>query len=346
MLMLGIKGTRPKDQNIKNVLRLAKEGLIGGIILTPQNIKSRPQLKRLVKKLKETGLLISIDQEGGFVQRLRKKKGFISTPSHSKIGRMSYTKAKEFYSTMANQSKTFGINLSLGPVVDLKSKHSKAIGQLRRSFSKGPNTVVRYAGIYIDAHRERGVITCLKHFPGHGLAREDSHLGTVDITKTFKRKELIPYKQLIEQDKVDMIMTGHLINKNWDPNFPASLSHYAITTILREKLGFDGITITDDLQMDAIRRSFSLEKKVVLAINAGNDILLFSSPRIMAGKYKERFKDIILRVKKIQKIIIDGVARGEISRSRIYESYNRIMDLKKKFLIIPTPRIKLSRIND
>ena len=337
MLMFGVVGTIPNDRDIKEVSQLAKEGMMGGIILTPHNIKNNRQLKLLLKTLRQTGLLISMDQEGGFVQRLRKKKGFISTPSHSKMGKMNDKEAKATYSKMAKQSKNYGINVSLGPVVDLKNKHSKAIGQLRRSFSHNPRTVSHYARIYIDAHRKNGVLSCLKHFPGHGLARGDSHFGIVDITKTFKEKELIPYKKLIEQDKVDMIMTAHLINKNWDPHFPASLSHYAVTKVLREKLGFQGVTMTDDLQMDAIRNSFSLKEKVIHAIHAGNDILLFSSPHMLNGKKRKTIKTLSIAIKKIKQIVIDGIAKGHISKERILESYNRIMDLKKKFSILPKP---------
>ena len=192
----------------------------------------------------------------------------------------------------------------------------------RGDFSGNPEKVVEQSRAFIDAHSEEKIITCIKHFPGHGSSQDDSHLGMVDVTNTYQDKELIPFEKIIEQKKANMVMTAHIINKNIDPKYPATLSSLFIQNILREKLGFDGVIVSDDMQMGAITEHYGFDDAIIRAINAGCDLLIISNN----GKiYDEK------AVYNARDIIFQAVKQGKISRERITESYSRILILKKQF---------------
>src|SRR5690606_10098573 len=160
-----------------------------------------------------------------------------------------------------------GINLNLAPVVDVNvNPDNPVIGQLERSFSGDPDVVTEQAKAFIEAHHEHGVLCTLKHFPGHGSSEADSHLGFVDVTNLWSRQELEPFRNLIDAGLADAIMTAHIFNANWDSEHPATLSRAVITGILREELGYDGVVITDDMQMGAIRDFYGFEAAVVMSV--------------------------------------------------------------------------------
>ncbi|MFH0701947.1 MAG: glycoside hydrolase family 3 protein [bacterium] len=326
MIMMGFHGTESKDYEASKLLNYAKTGEIGGILILKYNIKDKKQITGLIKSFKNAEnpqypLLIAIDQEGGQVQRLNQSNGFKNYPSAKQISEsMSPDKAKQIYLDMAESLKDTGINFNLAPVVDLDiNPDSPAIGKKQRSFSNDPNKVVLFAEKFIDAHREKKVLTSLKHFPGHGSALSDSHLGFTDVTDTWQNKELLPYFELIKRGKADSIMSSHIFNRNIDDRLPASLSQKHIQQILREKLGYNGVIITDDLQMAAISNNYSFKDTVINAINAGNDILLFSN----------YFKPDINIPVKVKKIVLKAVKEGKIKRERIEESFSRITQLKE-----------------
>lgn len=283
MLVIGFDGQEiTKNDTLKAQI---KNGL-GGVILfdrciddktKEKNIHSPQQLKNLTSSLQDISyepLMICIDQEGGKVARLKEQKGFSETKSAKQIAGMSLDEAKEEYEGLASQLSELGINCNFAPLVDLGiNKDSKIIFGLDRAYGDDPDTVARYAEIFMDALNKHQIISVLKHFPGHGSAQGDSHEGFVDISKTWDEIELSPYKTLLH--KTNMIMSAHVFNAKLDDKYPATLSYATNTKLLREGLGYDGVLITDDLQMAAINEHYAKEKAIELAINSGADMMMY-----------------------------------------------------------------------
>lgn len=326
MLMVGIRGAAMNAEGMEQTQHQIRNGEIGGIIFFKHNIKNRIQLGTFVGGIVSIPvnlpLLLAVDEEGGKVRRLRKSQGFEESPSAEYVGtNLNISEAYDVYSRMANQIHNTGLNLNLAPVIDVNiNQTSPAIGELKRSYSGNPETVYEYSAAFIKAHHTAGVVTTLKHYPGHGSSKEDTHNDLTDITKTWKRAEQIPFKRLIDSSQVDLIMAGHLVNRNVDSKYPASLSQAHIQQTLRDKLGFEGIVITDDLQMGAIIKRFDLEEITIAAINAGCDILQFSDPLDLDENLPIR----------IRSIVIAAIKDGKIDPNRIHESYNRIVELKHR----------------
>lgn len=302
---------------------------LGGVILFDRfyedkhrikNIQSPQQLQKLTQDLKtlSPNLFISIDQEGGKVQRLKPSYGFISTPTAQEIANLNQEEARNTYRKLAHELKNNGINVNFAPVVDLAvNKQNTVIYQLQRAYSHDPKTVVLYASLFVDALKEEGIFCVLKHFPGHGSSLNDSHKGFVDVTHTWNATELEPFKRLIQNNTIDMIMTAHIFNANLDENYPATLSYDTNTQLLRNTLGYQGVIISDDLQMKAISEHYTLEQTVTLAINSGVDILLFGN---QLGK--QNMKELIDTIYK-------QIKENKIPYERVLESNQRIERLKK-----------------
>ena len=287
MVILGFSGenVNPNDEIYKNI----KSGF-GGVILFDKdpndkqkvkNVRNKEQLKRLTSQLQAISnqkLLISIDQEGGIVQRLKKEDGFVDTPKASEIALNGESSARKSYIAMAKDLRYSGINVDFAPVVDLAiNKDNKVIVTRGRSFGESSKEVIRYSSIFLEELKKQNIISVLKHFPGHGSSLADSHLGFVDITNTWNQKELEPYQYFIANNSVDMIMTAHVFNQNLDKNYPATLSYNVNTNLLRNKLGFEGVVVSDDLQMSAISKHYDLKQTLTLAINSGVNMLLFAN---------------------------------------------------------------------
>lgn len=327
MLIIGF------DENIvtekSSIVQTIKKYNIGGVILFDRfykdrkkvkNIQNHQQLQLLTSKLQEYSknkLLISIDQEGGKVQRLKNSYGFPSTPSAKKISKKEPKEAKKLYTNMAQMLWQNGINCNFAPVVDLSvNKKNFVIEGLERSYGVSPQKVSKYATVFIDALESKNIISVLKHFPGHGSSKDDSHKGFVDVSDTWNTIELQPYKNLIKNSKIKMIMTAHVFNKHLDQNYPATLSYKVNTELLRKELGFQGVIVSDDLQMKAISKHYSLKDTVTLVINSGVDILLFGN-QLAVQDTKELINTIFAQVK-----------NGSISYDRILQSNQRIEKLK------------------
>jgi beta-N-acetylhexosaminidase len=326
MIMVGFRGL---DVNSKVIEDIRKRH-VGGILLfdydTPsknpeRNIKSPLQVRRLTKALQsyaDTPLLISIDYEGGKVNRLKKKYGFPTTVSHQYLGNknnLAFTRKKA--TQMARTLSDLGINLNFAPVVDVNTNpKNPIIGKIGRSFSSNPSIVTKHAIEFIKAHRRHKILCALKHFPGHGSSTADSHLGIADVSETWSKMELEPFKNIIKAGQADSIMTAHVFNKTLDNKWPATLSKSTISGLLRQKLGHTGVVFSDDMQMRAIANEYGLETAVKKAIEAGVDILVI-------GNNIGHFEPDI--AKKVTKII-----KENISEQRIDESYQRILALKGK----------------
>ena len=336
MLIIGFQGTVISEESY--ISKAMKDLNIGGIILfdydvpsksSPRNITSPSQIKELIKNLQKfspTPLFIAIDAEGGYVNRLKPKYGFIEIPSAQEMGKRNIEETKKTAIKLTNQFIDLGINTNFAPVVDVNvNPDNPVIGGIERSFSNNPEKVTEHALAFIEGHHQNNIITAIKHFPGHGSSKDDSHKGMTDITKTYKEKELIPYQKLIEKAVVDMVMTAHIINRDIDPDYPATLSPFFINNILRKQLGFEGVVVSDDMQMGAITEYYGFAESIILAINAGCDLLIISNNNKI---YDETAPY------RAQEIIFEAVKSGKISIDRILESSDRIYKLKKQFGII------------
>jgi beta-N-acetylhexosaminidase len=291
-----------------------------------RNIKSPEQLRRLNAQLQAAAripLFIAIDQEGGRVNRLKPGYGFpgsITADSLGKINNLDTTANRA--GIIARTLRTAGINLNFAPDVDLDIcpvPDSSIIHRSRRSYGADPAKVFAHAQAFVRAHRREKVLTALKHFPGHGSAMGDTHGGFVDVTKVWQRTELEPFRRLIAAGDCDMVMTAHIFNATLDPQYPATLSGNILTNILRKEYGYEGLIISDDMQMGAIAKNFGLEKAIEQAVNAGVDILLFGNNLNYDADIAEKAFSTLKKL----------VTEGKISKKRIRESYKRIRKLKK-----------------
>ena len=323
MMMVGVRETEVEGM-CGDVKRQIIQGDIGGVVFFSRNIKNKLQFSRFINGIRNINskypLFMAVDQEGGRVSRFSDKNGFRNFVSAEDVA-LSKTvdQAFVYYKDMADILNDVGINLNLAPICDVNiNPNSPAIGKRGRSFSSNPNIVAKYAYAFIKAHQAKGVLTVLKHYPGHGSAQGDTHKGLTDVTDTWKEIEVIPFEELIKTGCVDMVMASHIVDRSVDSFFPACLSYAHINENLRGKIGYDGVVITDDLQMSAIVNHYSFQEVVINAVNAGVDILLFAHDSNLANKAID--------------IILGAVNKGEIEAKRIDESYQRIMKLKKKLI--------------
>lgn len=327
MLLIGFNGTSPNGQSAQRITRQIAEGRIGGVILMDRNVRSPRQVRALTAKFLNTGHpltpIISVDQEGGLVQRLSASKGFGAYPTARTVARLyKPDKAYRIYRAMADELARAGFNLNYGPVLDLNiNRGNPIIGRLGRSYGAEPQRVIAYARAFISAHREANILTSVKHFPGHGSSWSDSHKRFVDLTKTWKEIEIEPYRVLAREGAIDTLMVGHLYHPAFSGNkrLPATLASTAVDGWVRNRLGYDGVVITDDLEMGAIKRYHNLRTTLIKAVQSGNDILMFSS----AGS-DPNF------VPRVTKLMRDAVNEGSISRDRIAQAYSRIVKLKQR----------------
>jgi beta-N-acetylhexosaminidase len=286
-IIIGFQGTSADDQGVQQVCQNLKAGLVGGVILFSYNIVSPQQTKQLITDLKEAAgrdIWIAVDQEGGKVQRLNSKNGFTDYLSPLTVATtMTPYQAYEHYRRMAGELADLGFNLNFGCVLDLHARPGEKdaacpiIGGKERSYGSEPSIVAAYAMAFVRAHRHCGVTACLKHYPGHGLAKFDSHAGLVDITDTHLDVEREPFRLLIRAEMADMIMTAHLVDRKSDAEHPISLSQSVLHKWLRDEDGYKGLIITDDLHMGAIGDHYTMERAIVRALKASSDIIIISN---------------------------------------------------------------------
>ena len=260
--------------------------------------------------------MICIDQEGGKVARLKQQKGFKATKSAKTIASLSPSEARTEYDCLSKELQELGINCNFAPLVDLGiNKDSKIIYGLDRAYGRDSDTVVKYGEIFMDALNKHQIISVLKHFPGHGSAIGDSHEGFVDITQSWDELELSPYKRLIH--KTNMIMSAHVYNARLDEKYPSTLSHATNTKLLRERLGYDGVLITDDLQMLAIKEHYTKEKAIELAINSGADMLMYCNQ--LGDDDTEESIDMMMHLVQNKKISMDRIKQANRRIDKLFK---------------------------
>jgi beta-N-acetylhexosaminidase len=283
MIITGFSGSNATSPDFRRVLKNLQNGVIGGVLFLPANIESRENLQTMIKMVRAckclAAPLIAVDEEGGIVERLGEDIGFDQTPSAAEIAHDGLSSAKVEYKRVARKLFDLGFNFNLAPVVDLNTNLSNPIiGSLDRSFSENPKVVTKFARIFIIQHHALGILTSLKHFPGHGSSDIDTHIGVADVNTTWREAELSPYRSLIRSHLVDAIMIGHLRNvPRWGG--VASQEGFAIKGLLRRQLKFTGVAISDDLYMEGARSTKgSMSDVIASAISTGVDIVLIAQP--------------------------------------------------------------------
>lgn len=343
LVMMGVDGSTAQAPGVQAALEQIRAGQLGGVILYRYNVTGPEQVRALNRALADANalpqpLLIAVDQEGGLVQRLRASNGFFDTPSHEDVATQQTTaQARATWLRMARMVADAGFNFNFGPVVDLRgdpqdptgAPASPVIGALERAFSSDPAVVVTYATQFIEAHREAGVLTALKHWPGHGLAGGDTHLGLVDVTQTARDVEQETFRQLAHAGLADAVMTAHLVNRNVDPDWPVTLSEKFIAPLLRGRDGFQGVVVTDDLHMGAIQNEHGEREAVVRALLAGNDILVFSNNPAAATNVPG-FRPRYDLGRHVAALVREAIARGELTEAHVEAAWTRVARLRDR----------------
>ncbi len=289
----------------------------GGVIFFANNISSPSKLREFTEELRgmfDIPLFIAVDEEGGRVARLADTRS-LDLPKYKSAAAAAAEGAEkvfEMYETIGTYLADYGFDLDFAPDADvLTNAANKVIGN--RSFGSDPQFVSEMVSAGLDGLHAAGVLGCIKHFPGHGNTAGDTHSGTVKTQKTWEELlecDLVPFIGNLE--KTDMIMAAHIIAPSVsEDGLPASLSKELITDRLRNELGYDGVVITDAMNMGAVAKNYTPEEAVIASIQAGVDIIL------MPADYKAAFN-----------AIKDAVLAGEISEERVDESVLRILRLK------------------
>lgn len=314
-----------QEMNANN-LAMISQLHAGGIILYAFSMQTAPQTQALIHSSQANAkipLIVSVDEEGGCVDRLTNIYG--SHPGAPQIGATgSTTYAFQQGAKMAKDMTALGFNLDLAPDVDVKLVEGRDL--LCRTFGSTPGSVTKLAGAYLNGLQQNGVVGTLKHFPGLGDALGDAHLSLPVITRTrdqIESVELAPYRTMINSGQVQVVMTTDLLMPAIDPVLPAELSPAIITGVLRSELGFDGVVMTDALYMQGISDKWSMPQAGVMAIQAGDDMLL--------GPWNyTQMRDMISALK-------SALKNGSLTKARINQSVRRILTLKMRMGLIPLP---------
>jgi beta-N-acetylhexosaminidase len=327
-IMIGFFGTKDIDPGFHQVMRNLEEGIVGGVLFLGRNIANKADIEEMVRKIKEckckASPFIAIDEEGGNVERLGEKQGFRHTPSAADIGHDDAETARFEFNRLAQKLSEIGFNINLAPVVDLnRNPTNPIIGSLNRSFSSDPLMASQYASIFIEEHHKQGLATALKHFPGHGSSSTDSHEGIADVETSWSSIELMPYRTLLDRGIVDAIMVGHLANSSQWGGVATQYGSRAIDQMLRRQLKFDGVVLSDDLSMRAVRSNDeTFVEAITSAVRAGVDLVI-----VTRLKDDDETSDI---GQFVNSAILVGLKSKELDERSVMESSERIRMLKKR----------------
>lgn len=316
LFAFGFDGIKPSEE----IIDLIKNEKIGTVIYFSRNIKDIKQVWELSRDLQsyaDIPLFINLDQEGGIVTRLTD--GVTLSPSNMAIGATGNPKHAEATAEIVGEElRTLGINMNLAPCIDVNNNPNNPVIGVR-SYGEDPSKVSQMGVSAIRGYRKAKVASVAKHFPGHGDTDTDSHLDMPVIPYSMEhieKIELYPFKEAIN-DNVECIMISHISFPTLEKaNIPATLSSNIVNGLLRKKLDYSGVVMTDCMEMKAITSQYTMGEAAIMAIEAGNDIVLISHTY-------ELQKDAINSVMK-------AVHEGRISEERINQSVNRIMKLKDK----------------
>ena len=283
-LIFGFRGTNANDAQVQELCASLAAGRAGGVLFLGHNMRNAAQVSELTALFEGCAqrgghnAIIAIDQEGGRVDRLGRLPEFARVPSFADLAQVGNDEElADIWFEMASDLVELGFNVNFAPVVDLAiNPRNPVIARYERSLSDDPNVVRNLSALFIETHQLAGMRTVLKHFPGHGSSTTDTHRDVTDITATWSAIELEPYS--LADTTQTAVMTGHLIHADLDSTLtPASLSASMQQAFLREKFGFNGVIVSDDLRMGALRDIGSIERLSVMAAQAGTDLLIYSA---------------------------------------------------------------------
>jgi beta-N-acetylhexosaminidase len=333
MIMVGFRGMNPIEA--APAMRNIAAGNIGAVVVYdvdaetggPRNIQSPTQVRDLVTAVKgasEIPVLVAVDAEGGFYHRLKEKYGFGPATPAAEMGErndLSFTHSAA--GAIASMLAEVGIDMNLAPVLDLLNPANLTISARRRSFAANPLSVVAHAREFVLAHHEVGVLTAAKHFPGMGGVLRPYVSGRGEVIEAWSRDELVPYMSLIDEGLMDAVLTTRVTHMELDPDYPGCLSSTIVNGLLRAEMGFQGVVISDAMEMLAIWDLHGFERGTILAINAGVDLLLFCNESGVVPYSDDRAPDAV-------DVIMRAVERGEITEARIDQACGRILELKSR----------------
>jgi beta-N-acetylhexosaminidase len=325
LLLVGFHGSTSASPSARLLARQVRRGQVGAVFFVSENIGTTEDVVGLLRLFRAGTArpLLAIDHEGGVVQRLTKAHGFTRVPAARKVAaKMSPSGACSLYAQAGRDLATFGFNVNLGPVLDVDDPTNPAIGFHGRAYGKDPRLIASYAQAFVEGFGSAGVMCAAKHFPGHGRAVNDSHDEAADISATWTEAELEPFTQLLSSCHAPaMVMTGHLRLSQLSPDGrPATISAPIVTGLLRGRLGYQGVVVTDDLDMGALSRSMGRREAFVQAIAAGSDLLMI----------KNLFGYDPLLPQRAVGWVRSAIARGELKEERVMEAAERVRALREK----------------
>lgn len=336
LFIVGYQGEEPSD----DFLHFVEEWGIGGIIVFARNLDDPSKLPERLEKISSAAgqkIFTAIDQEGGLVLRILSNGSlFPSAMALSAINNEDIV--EKCYEAIGLEMKSLGLNWNLAPVLDINHPDNPGIGA--RSFGDTPQTVAKFGCAAIRGLQKAGVLACAKHFPGKGQAKVDSHL-TLPIIPFEKNRlekiELFPFKKAIEQN-VDAIMTSHVFFPAYEsaPNLPATLSKSVLTNLLRTELKYNGLLITDDLEMGAITESYGIAQAANLSFHAGADLLLICHSIQHQKLAAETILKSVKGSNKSEQLLARSLARIAIARENISDNRQqfKITELQSKHLTL------------
>jgi beta-N-acetylhexosaminidase len=327
LITMGIQGKTLSDDEKKFIIN----NQIGGVVLFSRNFDNVKQFHELchdihslrLKMPDKTPLFLSIDMEGGRVQRL--KEPFTVWPPLRNIGEIDNpTLSFLFSQKMGQELRAFGINLNFAPCADIFSNpKNTVIGD--RSLGGDPEHVAKHVSAIVRGYIKSDVLACVKHFPGHGNTLIDSHEDLPKEDAELKRLEdfeMLPFKRAFKA-RVEMCMTSHILYTQVDPKYPASLSEIFVQKLLKEHCRFRGLVVTDDLDMGALRKYFSIDEIAVQALKAGSDVLLYCNEPLSPVRAIEA--------------IIDATAQGTLDKAELQNRIKKVQQFKKENILNPDP---------
>lgn len=326
MMMFGFAGADGSGP----IASLIQDRHVGNVVLLGDNVRDPAQLRALSGRMQASarnanggvGMLIAVDQEGGDVQRLGPP-NFTALPAARRMAASGDpARVRTWAQLTAGEMRAGGLNMDLAPVLDVNDNPANpVIGD--RAFGVEPGSVITYGLAFLDGLEGAGIAGVAKHFPGHGNTSQDSHLTLPYVNKSdaaLRAVELAPFQAAIAHG-VDGVMVAHVVYTAWDPDRPASLSPVIVSGILRGQLGYDGVVMTDDMNMQAITDEYGPGEAAVMAVEAGVDIILLAGPPSAQAASVDA--------------VLNAVKSGRIPESRIDQSVRRILTLKAAHGLAP-----------
>jgi beta-N-acetylhexosaminidase len=325
LLIVGFYGANASSPSARLLARQVRRGQVGAVFFVNQNIGTTEEVAGLLNLFSGGRIqpLLAIDHEGGIIQRLTPKHGFTRVPSaRSVAATMSPAEARTLYAGAGRELAALGFNINLGPVLDVDEPGNPAIGRFGRAYDTDPERIATYAQAFVEGFSGAGILCAAKHFPGHGRSVNDSHFGAADISSTWSEAEMEPFARLLASPHTPaMVMTGHLRLDPMAPDgWPATLSAPVVTGLLRQQLGYQGVVVTDDLDMEAVSHLMSRKAAFVQALAAGSDLLMI----------KNLFGYDPLMPQRAVSWVRQAIARGHLSRAHIMAAAERVRAIRRQ----------------